>query len=68
MKARNLLAQREAAHAKTIRQIEAVTDANEDGRYNSLITQLEVKERRQRKAVEDAKAQLEVFAELDIDF
>ena len=68
MKARNLLAQRVTALDKTNRQINAVEDANIDGRYNAVLDQLYIKRTRQEKAVQAAEAQVELFSELDIDF
>lgn len=67
MKARNLLAQRKTALAKTQRQIQAIEETGDD-RYLGVLDQLRIKERRQAKAVADAEVQAEIFNELEIDF
>lgn len=67
MRAQSLLDQRRKALEKTRRQLVAVENANEEGKYNNVIRTLKTKEARQAAAVVEAEAQLQLFTELDID-
>ena len=58
-----LLERRKAALNKTERQIKAVEKQNTEGKYNTVLQNLRVKERRQRAAVQEAELQIELGLE-----